>query len=152
MERFGRVPRARLLSTPSFIFIVLLPMFLARSGQTRSVNVAAFTLSEGIGKRQHYSRAGPKAPGTPPFNSVGGFNNRRNMSVPKNHQLMGHRVGIIGGGLAGLSAAYHLLKKSPSSDITIIDPNSPGTGGASSVAGGCVLLGSIKNCNTYETL
>ena len=54
----------------------------------------------------------------------------------RNLSLMSHRIGVIGGGLAGLSIAYHLLEKSPSSDITIIDPRSPGTGGASAVAGG----------------
>lgn len=50
-------------------------------------------------------------------------------------------IAIVGGGLAGLSTAYHLLSKSidygiqcPS--ITIIDKNLPGLGGASSVAGG----------------
>jgi glycine/D-amino acid oxidase-like deaminating enzyme len=47
------------------------------------------------------------------------------------------RVAIIGGGLAGLSTAYHLLQKSPSSiEITIIDKALPGAAGASSVAGG----------------
>jgi hypothetical protein len=45
-------------------------------------------------------------------------------------------VGIVGGGLAGLSTAYQLLQKSPSLDITIIDKAPPGTAGASSVAGG----------------
>jgi len=41
--------------------------------------------------------------------------------------------GIVGGGLAGLSTAYHLLEKSPSANITIFDN---GNGGASLVAGG----------------
>lgn len=45
-------------------------------------------------------------------------------------------VGIVGGGLAGLSAAFQLIEKVPSIDITIIDPSLPGNGGASSVAGG----------------
>ena len=45
-------------------------------------------------------------------------------------------VGIVGGGLAGLSTAYHLLQKNPSVRITIFDPTHPGNGGASSVAGG----------------
>jgi len=48
--------------------------------------------------------------------------------------------GIVGGGLAGLSVAYHLiLKSSPSSpiEITILDrSHSPGITGASAVAGG----------------
>jgi len=57
---------------------------------------------------------------------------------PSNHKrpLQSHRIGIIGGGLGGLSTAYHLLEKSPSADITIIDKKSAGTGGASAVAGG----------------
>ena len=45
-------------------------------------------------------------------------------------------IAIVGGGLAGLSTAYHLLKNSPSSSITIFDKSPPGQGGASSVAGG----------------
>ncbi|KAL3945030.1 MAG: hypothetical protein SGBAC_000887 [Bacillariaceae sp.] len=47
-----------------------------------------------------------------------------------------NNVGIIGGGLAGLATAYHLIKKKPSVKITIIDKALPGMGGASSVAGG----------------
>jgi len=50
--------------------------------------------------------------------------------------LMSHRIGVIGGGLAGLSTAYHILEKCPDTDITILDTKSPGSGGASSVAGG----------------
>ena len=46
------------------------------------------------------------------------------------------KVGIVGGGLAGLSTAYHLIEKSPSLDVTIIDKAMPGEAGASSVAGG----------------
>jgi len=46
------------------------------------------------------------------------------------------RIGIIGGGLAGLSTAYHLVQRIPDVDITILDKTMPGLGGASSVAGG----------------
>lgn len=45
-------------------------------------------------------------------------------------------VAIVGGGLAGLATAYHLTQKTPETHITIIDKVVPGTGGASSVAGG----------------
>lgn len=46
-------------------------------------------------------------------------------------------VGIVGGGLAGLSTAYHLLQRQPSLHITILDTTKgPGQGGASAVAGG----------------
>lgn len=45
-------------------------------------------------------------------------------------------VGIIGGGLAGLATAFHLIEKKPSVNLTIIDKALPGEGGASSVAGG----------------
>lgn len=50
-------------------------------------------------------------------------------------------IAIIGGGLAGLSTAYHLIENSKKLNrnipsITIFDKNEPGTGGASSVAGG----------------
>jgi len=47
-----------------------------------------------------------------------------------------NNVGIVGGGLAGLSVAFHMIQKKPSVNITIIDKALPGTGGASSVAGG----------------
>jgi hypothetical protein len=47
-------------------------------------------------------------------------------------------IGIVGGGLAGLSTAYHLLQKAPATKITILDKTLPGRGGASSVAGGYV--------------
>ncbi|KAL7534004.1 hypothetical protein ACHAXR_007751 [Thalassiosira sp. AJA248-18] len=45
-------------------------------------------------------------------------------------------VAIIGGGLAGLSAAYHLLAENSNIEITIYDKANVGEGGASSVAGG----------------
>lgn len=45
-------------------------------------------------------------------------------------------IAIVGGGLAGISTAYHLLEKIDGSNITIIDKAGPGEGGASAVAGG----------------
>ena len=66
--------------------------------------------------------------------------------------LMSHRIGVIGGGLAGLSTAYHILEKCPSADITIIDQNSPGAGGASSVAGGLLHPLSPKGKLAYKGL
>eukprot|EP00980_Cylindrotheca_fusiformis_P018784 scaffold6265_cov193-Cylindrotheca_fusiformis.AAC.4 len=55
-------------------------------------------------------------------------------------RLFSHRqdlnVAIVGGGLAGLATAYHLIRKNPAVHITIIDKALPGTGGASAVAGG----------------
>lgn len=46
-------------------------------------------------------------------------------------------IGIVGGGLAGLSTAYHLIEKlGDNANITIFDQGNPGTCGASSVAGG----------------
>lgn len=54
-----------------------------------------------------------------------------------------NNVAIVGGGLAGLATAYHLLEKKKSSEsisgdihVTIFDKASVGTQGASSVAGG----------------
>lgn len=50
-------------------------------------------------------------------------------------------VGIVGGGLAGLSTAFHLLQKAPTISVTIIDKEEfPGMGGASAIAGGYVQL------------
>ena len=43
---------------------------------------------------------------------------------------------IVGGGLAGLSTAVHLLEQSDDVRITIVDKHPVGCGGASSVAGG----------------
>jgi NADPH-dependent 2,4-dienoyl-CoA reductase/sulfur reductase-like enzyme len=46
-------------------------------------------------------------------------------------------VAIVGGGLAGLSTAYHLLEKLGGNvRITVLDKAGPGEGGASAVAGG----------------
>jgi glycine/D-amino acid oxidase-like deaminating enzyme len=47
-------------------------------------------------------------------------------------------VAVVGGGLAGLSVSYQLLEKTKgtSMQLTIIDKDGPGEGGASSVAGG----------------
>jgi len=47
-------------------------------------------------------------------------------------------VGIMGGGLAGLSTAFHLLRRSQKKNlkVTILDPAEIGTGGASAVAAG----------------
>ena len=59
-------------------------------------------------------------------------------------------IAIIGGGLAGLSTAFHLIEQQSSKNgssrggplkITILDKASgPGTGGASAVAGGYVII------------
>jgi hypothetical protein len=53
-------------------------------------------------------------------------------------------IAIVGGGLAGLSTAYHLLEKTQARNnsrcrVTIFDTAPVGTAGASSVAGGYVL-------------
>ena len=47
-------------------------------------------------------------------------------------------IGVVGGGLAGLSTAFHLLEKSSGNDVqvTILDKAHVGQGGASAVAGG----------------
>jgi FAD dependent oxidoreductase len=51
-------------------------------------------------------------------------------------------IRILGGGMAGLSLAYHLLASSSNTlKVTIVDVEAgPGTGGASAVAGGYVCL------------
>jgi glycine/D-amino acid oxidase-like deaminating enzyme len=62
---------------------------------------------------------------------------QENPEAPREEDI--RRVGIVGGGMAGLSVAYHLLKLQPTSgvSITILDSASlPGSGGASSKAGG----------------
>jgi len=74
--------------------------------------------------------------------SVCNYSVRRNMST--------RNYGIIGGGLAGLSTAYHLLEKSPSANITIFDLFDSGNGGASSVAGGLLHPLSPKGKLAYK--
>jgi len=79
-------------------------------------------------------------------------NQRRLTGIPQIFQRRSHvvfatdqnrckeqrKICIVGGGLAGLSVAYHLLLKS-ACNITIIDKSSsPGETGASAVAGGSV--------------
>ena len=49
----------------------------------------------------------------------------------------GRKIAVVGGGLAGLSVAFHLLEKTNASiKLTLLDKAEPGCGGASSVAGG----------------
>lgn len=48
----------------------------------------------------------------------------------------GKHVTIVGGGLAGLSTAWHLATAEGVASITILDPRPPGQAEASSVAGG----------------
>jgi hypothetical protein len=87
--------------------------------------------------RRHKSLHGPGprhgSSTTTPFETE-----ERNPTLPR-------RVAIVGGGLAGLSTAYHLLQKTAADctlssssclDITILDPAMVGMAGASSVAGG----------------
>ena len=54
------------------------------------------------------------------------------------HSQHSKNIAIIGGGLAGLSTAYHLLDFNQSTplEITIYDKSKVGEGGASAVAGG----------------
>ncbi|GMI28056.1 hypothetical protein TeGR_g5693 [Tetraparma gracilis] len=51
---------------------------------------------------------------------------------------MSLHVTVHGAGLAGLSAAYHLLRLSPSLTVSLVDPSPVGCGGASAVAAGLV--------------
>jgi glycine/D-amino acid oxidase-like deaminating enzyme len=58
------------------------------------------------------------------------------------------QVAIVGGGLAGLATAHHLLSLSPSIRLTIYDPRSPGKAEASSVAG--MLLFCHRNLGAFD--
>ena len=68
--------------------------------------------------------------------STKSFNNAEN----QNSLSAINNIAIVGGGLAGLSTAYHLLEVSQLSNmplrITIYDKSMVGEGGASAVAGG----------------
>ena len=63
-----------------------------------------------------------------------------NNEIPCNNKGNSKRVAIVGGGLAGLSTAYHYLSKMKdrTTYVTVYDIAPVGTGGASSVAGGYV--------------
>ena len=139
MKRNGRVFINRVPCLSLLIPNVLFLWFLCfhSHNEVESFTAVALLMDKIILRKQCYgSGQGRRNPFS--FNGsshIGDCNSGRNMSI-RHHPLMGHRVGIIGGGLAGLSTAYHLSLLSPSIDITIIDQNSPGTGGASAVAGG----------------
>ena len=45
-------------------------------------------------------------------------------------------IAVVGGGLAGMSVAYHLLQLDPEVHVTVCDPCGPGECGGSAVAGG----------------
>jgi hypothetical protein len=70
-------------------------------------------------------------------------------------------LGIVGGGLAGLSTAFHILDKTQGAcHVTIYDKSPVGTGGASSVAGGyvpcmlhyCMVAFVSEDYNIFATL
>lgn len=50
------------------------------------------------------------------------------------------KIAVIGGGLAGLATVFHIIDKQPGVHVTVFDKVPVGTGGASSVAGGYVML------------
>ena len=140
MERNGRLSINRILC---LYIIVNMTHFLGLTSRIEQngsgfLTVAALLMDKRTLRKQCYSLAGRERRN--PFSSrvnsgIGGCSSDKNTSRQQ-HSLMAHRVAVIGGGLAGLSTAYHLLEKSPFSDITIIDQQSPGAGGASAVAGG----------------
>ena len=97
---------------------------------------------------------------TPSMRVVGSTNhaaqqrhNHTSSSSTLQHNNSPRHIRILGGGLAGLSMAYHLLsllqqQQQPSRfDITIYDTaHEIGTGGASAVAGGYVVILCISSC------
>ena len=96
---------------------------------------------------------------TPSVRVVGSTNhaeqqrhNHTSSSTLHPHTNSPRHIRILGGGLAGLSMAYHLLSlqqqhPSPRFDITIYDTaHEIGTGGASAVAGGYVVILCISSC------
>jgi hypothetical protein len=65
-----------------------------------------------------------------------------------------HNICIVGGGLAGLSTAFHFLEKQPragahpsAASVTILDRDEVGQSGASAVAGGYVTSYSTRASN-----
>mmetsp|Transcript_25851 Transcript_25851/g.60867 ORF Transcript_25851/g.60867 Transcript_25851/m.60867 type:complete len:377 (-) Transcript_25851:2468-3598(-) len=151
MERKRRAVGNNVHRVSSFLFSIFLSIMVCFNvvNKTKPQMVTAFLFQNRIFRHQHFSKNEERC-NLLSFNRVGSFENDRNTISRKYHQLMGHRVAIIGGGLAGLSAAYHLLEKSPSTDITIVDRNDPGTGGASAVAGGLLHPLSPKGKLAYK--
>jgi len=154
MERNGRLSINRFLCLYIIANTTQFLGFTSRTEQNRSglLMVAALLMDKRTLRKQCYSLAGRERRN--PFSSrvnsrIGDCSSDKNTSRQQ-HSLMAHRVVVIGGGLAGLSTAYHLLEKSPSSDITIIDQQSPGAGGASAVAGGLLHPLSPKGKLAYK--
>lgn len=73
-------------------------------------------------------------------------------SIVESPLEVSHDIAVVGGGLAGLATAFHLLQKAPNSKITIFDKALPGCGGASSVAGGLLHPLSPKGKLVYSGL
>lgn len=140
MRKSGRLSMYRCLCLYPIIcmtYYIGLPSLLAQS-ESSPLMVLAFMANKRTLRKQCYYIVGRER--RDPFSSR--VDSRTDYCISdkntsyQHRLLMGHRIGVIGGGLAGLSTAYHLLEKSPSTDITIIDTHSPGAGGASAVAGG----------------
>mmetsp|Transcript_25333 Transcript_25333/g.55526 ORF Transcript_25333/g.55526 Transcript_25333/m.55526 type:complete len:467 (+) Transcript_25333:254-1654(+) len=152
MERKGQVFLNGVNRLSLFITTACIAMFICVNVLKRlePLAVSALLMEKRILQKQYSSRAGREGRNLFSLNRISGFKSGRNMSTRNYHPLMGHRLGIIGGGLAGLSTAYHILEKSPSTDVTIIDRTAPGTGGASAVAGGLLHPLSPKGKLAYK--
>ena len=111
--------RAQLISA-----FLLLPTVASLVANIMRLPVRNAVLHQAMGRRQR-----------PPAN------HRRHASLGEGDDVpstKANNVAVVGGGLAGLSVSYQLLEKSRGANmqLTIIDKNLPGEGGASTVAGG----------------
>lgn len=127
--RFRQILRFRLLS---LVFVEFNMLMVATSASRRSMLCRAFVCPPSLRKQR---RATDIQHVTTSFT-------QRYLSSRSPVEGMPRKVAIVGGGLAGLSTAFHLLEKSKQLDpkspmkITILDKAPVGTSGASSVAGG----------------
>lgn len=136
MQRNGRLSKSRFLCL--YLIVVVMSLFeipVRMKQRTARVTMVSALLANKRTFRRSCNFLGSRE-GCRAFSSMVDSRSNDSKETCPQTPLMSHRIGIIGGGLAGLSTAYHILEKCPSADITIMDRNNPGAGGASSVAGG----------------
>lgn len=134
-RRFSCYGRSKLSQV--LLFVATMNLILGICGVVSTSRVAAFGLSP-FARTAQRQKLATKLIRTVATASIGCSDSSPN-AVPKN-------IAIVGGGLAGLSTAFHLLEQADKYcrnkgplRITIFDKeSSAGTGGASAVAGGYV--------------
>jgi hypothetical protein len=122
------------------IFTILVPGMIMLGYRARCCHAFGTQILFGMGRIQTpHSFTGALAPAPRSVSTVASSVDDDSPTVSCN---MSQKIAIIGGGLAGLSTAYHLLEKiherndQHSVELTVLDTHNVGMGGASAVAGG----------------